>query len=112
MMEKLEAKAFACWKVDVTDTYKRQVIEELYGLISKESNQTTGKLYKELSKSIWNVTKVEVDCALASLKVFDVIGIFRIRADETGESANVNCKRFGDQKWKKYQEYCQSLQPA
>lgn len=111
-MDKLEQQLFACWKVDATDTYKRHVMTELFKVIDKEPNQTTGRLFRELCKSLWNVTKVEFDCALASLRLFGVIGIHPVPVDETGTTSHVNKKRHKMRKWHKYQEYIQSLQPA
>lgn len=112
-MDKTEAKAFACWKVDATDTYKRYVITELYKVIEKGSNQTTVRLFRELTKTIWNVTKVEFDCALASLHLFGVIGIHPVSAvDDPGTTSHVNRKRNRIREWNAYQEYIQSLQPA
>lgn len=111
-MDALEARAFALWKVDVTPEYKRLIMVELFNLIKRQRNQTDTKLYSELKYHCFNVTRVEFDCAVASLRLFDVIGIYKTTLSETGETYNINHKRQNmSSVWKKYLKHIKQFQP-
>lgn len=109
-MQNLESRAFAMWKVEATDAYKRLVLVELFKLIKLQANQTDNRLYSELKKVCINVTRVEFDCALSSLYVFEVIGLHPARAVE-GQARHVNLKRKNGTTWKKYLSYIKAIQP-
>lgn len=109
-MENLEARAFAVWKVETTDAYKRLVLAELVRLIKLQTNQTDNRLYAELKKVFINVTRVEFECALSSLYIFEVIGLHPVHACD-GEARHVNLKRKNMSVWKKYLSYVKAIQP-
>lgn len=109
-MESLEARAFAMWKVETTTAYKRLVLVELVRVIKVQTNQTDNRLYAELKKVCINLTRVEFDCALSSLYVFEIIGLHPVHACE-GEARHVNLKRKNMRVWKKYLSYIKTIQP-
>lgn len=109
-MDSLEVRAFAMWKVETTDAYKRLVLVELFNLIKKQANQTDNRLFSELKKVCINLTRVEFECALSSLYVFEVIGLHPVRAVE-GQARHVNLKRKNLRTWKKYLSYMKAIQP-
>ena len=107
----MEATAFALWKVEATETYKRHIIVKLYDLIKVQQNQTDVRLFSDLKHTCYNVTRVEFDCALTSLQCFDIVGIHPALKDAAGESCHVNLKRRKTQAWKKYIKQSQKNQP-
>uniref|UniRef100_A0AB39CE29 Uncharacterized protein n=1 Tax=Pseudomonas phage HRDY3 TaxID=3236930 RepID=A0AB39CE29_9VIRU len=96
-----EPDAFALWKVDAPLTYKRQIVKELYALIRTQTNPTNVRLFNELKRTCFNVTRVEFDSALASLVFMDMIGIQPTKWNE-GETVHVNRKRRRAPAWRKY----------
>jgi len=109
-MEALEARAFEMWKVETTATYKRLVLVELFNLIKAQANQTDNRLFSDLKKVRINLTRDEFECALSSLYVFEVIGLYPVRAVE-GQARHVNLKRKNLRTWKKYLSYMKAIQP-
>lgn len=106
----IEAKAFALWKVEATEAYKRHIMVELYNLIKVQQNQTDVRLFSDLKHTCYNVTRVEFECALAALQYFDIVGIHPVRT-EVGEPCHVNLKRRKTQAWRKYTKQIQKNQP-
>ncbi len=100
-LKDMEADALTLWKVDAPITYKRLIMKELYNLIRLQPNQTDVRLFNDLKRTCYNVTRVEFDCALASLKYFDVIGIHPVPQAE-GDVFHVNRKRRSVPLWRKY----------
>jgi len=96
-----EAPAFALWKVDAPLTYKRQIVKELYALIRTQANQTNVRLFNELKRTCYNVTRVEFDSALASLVFMDMIGIYPATWNED-DIVHVNRRRRRAPAWRKY----------
>lgn len=108
--KELEARAFAMWRVDAPDDYKRLVIVKLFDLIKRGSNQTDFKLFSDLQKEIPTLMRVEVDSAISSLCVFDVIGWFPVQAN-SWQNRHLNIKRKKLGTWKKYISYTKAIQP-
>ena len=96
-----ESEAFALWKVEAPITYKRQIVKELYHLIRSQPNQTNVRLFNDLKRTCYNVTRVEFDCALATLVFFDMIGIQPTKWTE-GDVVHINRRRRRAPTWRKY----------
>lgn len=107
----LETRAFDLWKVDVTPEYKSLILTELVGVIKRQQNQTANRLFKSLQRTCFNITRVEFDCALASLQLFGIVGIYRI-SHEGGETIHVNYLHRKARIWKKYLRYLRQYQPV
>lgn len=106
-----ESKAFALWKVEATESYKRHVMVELYNLIKVQQNQTDMRLFSDLKHTCYNVTRVEFDCALASLQLLDIVGIHPAPVNGESVPCHINLKRRKTQAWKKYLKQIQKNQP-
>lgn len=96
-----EAEALALWKVEATLSYKRHIMVNLYDLIRQAHNQTDSWLFVALRHRCHNLTRTEFECALASLKAFDVVGIYPVPGAD-GEFFHVNRKKTNAPAWKKY----------
>jgi len=107
----LESKAFALWKVEATESYKRHIMVQLYDLIKVQQNQTDVRLFSDLKHTCYNVTRVEFECALASLQLLDIVGIHPAPVVSEGVPSHINLKRRKTQAWRKYLKQIQKNQP-
>lgn len=104
----IEPRMMALWKVDVTLAYKRRVLTGLMDAICAQPNQTTTRLINTLRNSCcFNLTRVEFDCAIASLLDLDVIGVAKNKfTDDSNEAVyHVNPKRRNARVWTRYTRY-------
>lgn len=107
-MKNTEALAFDLWKSQVSESFKRVVMLEVFRLAAHSHNQSSAKVLFELKKRLPNVSETDFLDAVTSLKQFDAVGLYPIKGVR-GNAFHLNVVR--SEKWLQYRKYIEENYP-